>query len=284
MTIQDHFLLEAKQENLIKSRFNIEPKYIIIHYTGGGSVSGAIRTLRRRGLSYHFIVDRQGEVHQGGALNRKAFHAGLSNWKGLENMNNHSIGISAANWGWLNKQVNGQYGRVDANNNPLTTFFDRDEVKLAPHFGGISRRGWELYPEKQVEKIKALCALLVKTYPTIKDVIGHDDISPGRKFDPGPAFPYEELYPLFPNRLQDKGELHQVVTKPNDPLSLRRGPGSRFGKIGSLDNGTKVYVRSYAYRRRDNRTQQSDWASVSLNDDLKHDGFVYSAYLEYIPE
>ena len=53
--------------------------------------------------------------------------------------------------------------------------------------------GWAAYPEQQILAAYAACEALIDHLPTIEDVIGHDDVAPGRKRDPGPAFPMESF-------------------------------------------------------------------------------------------
>jgi len=84
--------------NWLKSRPRKRPATgIIIHATGGSTATGAIQWLRQIGLSYHYVIDKDGAVTKCVPLSRVAFHAGESlGWDG-ENCNEYTIGIALAN-------------------------------------------------------------------------------------------------------------------------------------------------------------------------------------------
>lgn len=102
-------------------------------------------------VSAHFVIDRRGLVEQFVSINDRAWHAGLSAFRGRENCNDFSIGI----------ELEGA-----------------DEVPYEP---------------AQYESLAALLGTLRQHLPTLTDLAGHSDISPGRKSDPGPAFDWGEL-------------------------------------------------------------------------------------------
>ena len=99
-------------------------------------------------VSAHLLIDRQGEVTQFVAFNRKAWHAGASVFQGRENCNDFSIGIELE-------------GTDD-----------------------------QAYTTIQYETLMVLTRLLMQEYPLISSgqIVGHSDIAPGRKTDPGPSF------------------------------------------------------------------------------------------------
>jgi len=171
----------------------IEPQFVVIHYTAGGSAAGSLRAMERFGLSAHLVLDRDGKATQTVAFNRAAWHAGRSEWMGVSGLNKHSIGIEVCNYGWLKPQPDGTYQRPGE-----TPVFTADQVLVADHPNGWPKAcGWELYPEPQLAALEAICAALLVAYPGIRDICGHDEIAPGRKQDPGPAMPMARLRALL---------------------------------------------------------------------------------------
>ena len=276
-TIANHIISEARRSDLPHNPARlIQPRYIVLHYTAGTSLAGSISHLRNVRYNYHLLVDRDGAVTQSVPLNVEAKHAGVSNWKGLNSLNSHSIGICAANLGPVTRFPNGQFGWV-TNSRPMLT---QEQVDMAQHYNGaIKDEYWEKYPPEQIAAIRELCSTLVKAYPSIIDVIGHDEIAVGRKSDPGPAFPIQDFYDLFPNRKTDTGSIYEVKSP---TLNMRRGPASTFELIGELEQSQRVFVRSVRYRVVDDRAKKTKWASISVNENLTHDGFVHIDFLQRV--
>lgn len=117
---------------------------IILHATAGGTLAGALSTLRLRGLSYHFLIDKNGEITKACPYTKVAFHAGKSEGPDGPNCNGHTIGISMVN-------------RND---------------------------GKDPYPQAQVAACVDLCKELAASVPTLKWLACHYSVSPGRKTDP----------------------------------------------------------------------------------------------------
>jgi N-acetylmuramoyl-L-alanine amidase len=160
-----------------------QPFAIVQHYTAAGSGLNSAKYLFGKhspASSAHFIVDRDGVVYQICGIDLKAWHAGKSTWTGTDGktydgLNTYSIGIEFANYGWDVKKVS------PANQTKLK--HKREKVA----------RNWEVYPEAQIKSGLALTEWIARQIPSIKETMGHDDISPGRKSDPGPAFPMERF-------------------------------------------------------------------------------------------
>lgn len=129
-------------------------------------------------VSSHFLVDTDGTANQLVPLDRIAWHAGKSSWNGTSGCNNFTIGIEMVNIGPV---INGKdvYGR------------SYNGFKVQSKFGPWNE--WAPYPIAQVDAVVRLCQKIVAAIPTIKEIICHSDISPGRKFDCGPAFPLAEV-------------------------------------------------------------------------------------------
>lgn len=244
----------------------ITPRFIVMHYTAGGSALSSVRAIRDRGLSAHLFVDRDGGIIQTVPFNVAAFHAGPSSWRGFDGLNQHAIGIENANFGFLDRQTSDGWTRTGLR------IFSPHEVMVAAHKNGGPAIAWELYPEAQLKALDAIVAALREAYPTIQEVVGHDDISPGRKVDPGPAFPmsrYQNQGGAAGSgtlRDDDLGEFEVVV---RDSLNLRGGPGTGFAVLKSLAPGTKLRVLREA----------GEWRQVDLKGDGTPDGFVHGAFL-----
>ncbi|MEM7574260.1 MAG: N-acetylmuramoyl-L-alanine amidase [Bacteroidota bacterium] len=261
----------------------INPLYITIHYSATSTLKKAWQALKDRGLSYHLLVDQNGELLQCVPLNKRAAHAGYSNWKGLNNLNDFSIGICAVNLGYLQRFSNGLYGEVNAHNDPTKPFYEADELYIGRHPYEGRTRGWLPYPEAQIQAIRSVCESLIAEYPTIRDIVGHDEIAISRKVDPGPAFPLGALYDLVPDRESDRGQLHRVSVR-GGHLNIRRSPNSRSKILGTFPHGQEVRVRSYSYRYRkgQRRPVKTLWAFITTRVDGLHEGFVYSRFLKKI--
>ena len=282
MDIVDHLLTEATFEELSHGPLARPPRYIVLHNTAGGSVAGSIEHLRKKGFSYHVLVSRTGELVQCVPFHRAAGHAGRSNWRGQDSLNGFSIGISAANYGPLSPQADGKFYNRGENGKVITGVFTADEVVVQRHRNGGGKPGWEKYREPQISAMLRVCEALVAEYKSIVDIVGHDDIAVGRKVDPGPAFPMHRFHALVPGRKADPGPRMRVDT-PGDTLSLRDAPVAEANKIGELEHGRIIHLRARAYTYISaTKTAESGWASIDMDGDLDHDGFVSGKYL--VPE
>jgi N-acetylmuramoyl-L-alanine amidase len=99
-------------------------------------------------------------------------------------LNDYSLGIEVVNAGKLERPVQ---VLVTWSGQPIV---ESEGVQLK-HKNEALPAWWHCYPQPQVDKVVELCVALKKAYPTIKEIVGHDDIAPGRKVDPGPAWPMD---------------------------------------------------------------------------------------------
>lgn len=165
------------------------PEVVVIHYAVTTNVNATNAALRASDyLSAHVTVDSTGAVTQMVPFNLVAYHAGKSDYHGRTSVNGFSVGIEISNPGPLIKQPDGSlktvYGKT----------WTGDAVE-ATHKSGLAPKSWThwaAFSEKELGLCVEICGLLRDEYG-IKDIVGHDDISPGRKFDPGPAFPLDWL-------------------------------------------------------------------------------------------
>ena len=170
-------------------------RFLVIHFTSGWTAQSSVdfwKTPDANGASAHVIIDRDGSIIQCRPFNRTCGHAGISKWKDPKSgkiyvgLNSCSIGIELANAGDMSRNPDvypSTMGGLAGVPIPRV---------LARHKNGGREIGWELYPTAQLDACETLSKALVARY-NLDDVIGHDDIAPNRKVDPGPAFPMLEL-------------------------------------------------------------------------------------------
>lgn len=168
----------------------IRPEILVMHYTSGPTAEGAISWLCNPAAkaSAHLVIDLDGTVTQLVPFNRAAWHAGVSSYHGRPNCNGFSIGIELANVGELKTSARGEY--IDPIRRKVV---DADHVIVAAHKNGGGVHGWMAYDPRQIEAAEDVARALVETYK-LRDVVGHDDVAPNRKVDPGPAFPMRQFY------------------------------------------------------------------------------------------
>ncbi|MBK6904049.1 MAG: N-acetylmuramoyl-L-alanine amidase [Saprospirales bacterium] len=191
MTIENHILegIQFKQTPNISGLKIVGPRFLILHYTASGNVPGTVDSLTRKGgnKSAHLVIGRDGEVVQLASFDQRAWHCGQSEWKGLESLNGYSIGIEFVNWGDLTEDKDGVFRSWAG------TIVPAHEVVNAIHKNETIPRDWQDFTPAQLAKGAEVARAILEAYPSIEEVLGHDDIAPGRKSDPGPAFPMQEF-------------------------------------------------------------------------------------------
>ncbi len=136
----------------------VPPDVIVLHYTGMQTGAAALDRLRdpEARVSSHYLVEEDGRVFRLVPEERRAWHAGAGSWKGQDDLNSRSIGVEIVNPG--------------------------------------HEFGYRPFPEAQVAAVTALVAD-IRTRWEIEDsrIIGHSDMAPTRKEDPGELFPWKRL-------------------------------------------------------------------------------------------
>lgn len=189
MKVKNHLLFDDRDNpiNFQKSPNQsapIYPIYLIMHYTASPNMDGAVSWFMNPSAqaSAHLVIGRDGKLVQMVAFNRRAWHAGVSKWGELENLNQFSLGIELVNAGKLRKNPAGKW------ENWAKIIIPDDQVTIATHKQEQEPTGWHEYTDIQIEVALQAAIALHERYP-FSDILGHDDISPGRKADPGPLFP-----------------------------------------------------------------------------------------------
>ncbi len=215
------------------------PSIAVIHFTFGSSGRSSANWFKDPAntakSSAQVVVDRDGSVIQCVDFNVGANHAGASTWQGMNGLNNKSWGIELANWGYLTQSgSNWRSWTGETINNPVLARHKNGRRPEWPN-GPI---GWEPFSLAQI-------ATAIEVVRAIKDkyglaqIIGHDDISVGRKWDPGPAFDMQSFREaVFEGAASQGGNV--LVVNSAEGLNLRRGPGTEFDVLVELANGTRV--------------------------------------------
>ena len=141
-----------------KKRSRKTIKIIVIHYTGMQSERDSLKRLcdPKSKVSSHFLINNKGTIYRLVEDNRIAWHAGKSYWGKHKDINQNSIGIELVNKG--------------------------------------HRLGYENFKRRQIDSLIKICSVLIKKYKINKrNIVGHSDIAPLRKIDPGEKFPWEKL-------------------------------------------------------------------------------------------
>ena len=131
---------------------------VILHYTGMSTAAEAVARLRDPAakVSSHYVVDEDGAVLRLVAETRRAWHAGVSYWRGHRNLNDRSIGIEIVNPG--------------------------------------HQLGYRDFPVLQLVSVCDLCLEILSRHEVpARNVVGHSDVAPDRKEDPGEKFDWEQL-------------------------------------------------------------------------------------------
>jgi N-acetylmuramoyl-L-alanine amidase len=133
--------------------------HLVLHYTGMKSCAEALARLcdPAAKVSSHYVVDEDGTIYALVGEEKRAWHAGVSFWRGVRALNDRSIGIEIVNPG--------------------------------------HEFGYRAFPEVQMLAVRDLCVGIVGRWPKIeaRNVVGHSDIAPDRKQDPGEKFPWAWL-------------------------------------------------------------------------------------------
>ncbi len=269
MEIKDHILYGKNVKKMIPSpNHGGEFKEgdldtIVIHYTGG-PYKQSINTLTnpRVRASAHVVVDRDGSVTQLVPFNLIAWHAGKSYYRGRTGFNNFSIGIEIVNSGPLTKSGNvfrSWYGEA----------FSPTEVIEAVHRNETRPRYWHIYTPEQIETVTELSQLLIETYG-LKYILGHEEIAPGRKLDPGPAFPLDKLRDRLLGTHRDETgapeppQAGRIIAK---SLNIRLKPSTTAPLVARpLTKGTKVIIKD----------EHNGWYKVAVT----VEGWVFGKYVE----
>ena len=205
--------------NTIK-RLKKNIRFIVIHYTGMQNELSALNRLcdMKSKVSAHYFIKKNGSVLNLIPPIYEAWHAGKSSWKDLKSLNKYSIGIEIQNSGHDNK--------------------------------------YEKFSKKQIISTKKLLRYLINKYKiSLKNVLGHSDVAPDRKKDPGEKFPWKDL---AKSKLSQWHNLDEKKLKRERLISLNLVEESNFMvnltkigyfKISQKNNNSKKKIITKAFQR-----------------------------------
>jgi N-acetylmuramoyl-L-alanine amidase len=202
-------------------------QFLILHYTVL-DFDKSMKVLTTGGkVSAHYLVqDNPSRVYQLVDENRRAWHAGVSYWAGATNLNSASIGIEIVNPGFTETPM----GRV-----------------YAP------------YPKAQMDDVIRLSQEIVARHGIRSDrILGHNDIAPGRKQDPGPEFPWKRFAEagLIPwpdqTQVEIKTAIYQVGPVPEVDWFQDRltKVGYQTPRTGVFDVATREVISTFQMKYR----------------------------------
>jgi N-acetylmuramoyl-L-alanine amidase len=196
---------------------------VILHYTGMADGPSAIKRLRdpEAKVSCHYVVEEDGRIFRLAREELRAWHAGVSSWDGETDVNGRSIGIEIVNGGH-------DFGLPD-------------------------------YPETQIEAVIGLLADILQRrgiHPV--RVVGHSDIAPARKDDPGEKFPWPRLaaagVAVHPEVEEDRRDLLYREDTADEGIASAQAALAAIGygieRTGRLDLQTQQVVRAFQRRFR----------------------------------
>tara|TARA_Y100001958_G_C21164221_1_gene497411 strand:- start:82 stop:825 length:744 start_codon:yes stop_codon:yes gene_type:complete len=196
-------------------------KYVIIHYTGMRKEINAIKRLCNKNskVSSHYFIRNNGEILNLVPDLYKAWHAGKSCWKNLKSLNEYSLGIEIQNPG--------------------------------------HQHGYKKFSNKQILSLKKLLSFLKKKYNIrYQNILGHSDIAPDRKKDPGEKFPWKKLsmsklgfwYNLKDSKI--KKYRKQYLSYNEEKFFLKNLYKIGYNKIKNLTNSKSKKLLIQAFQRR----------------------------------
>ncbi len=211
----------------LKKRGKSQIKFLVFHYTGMKSDTGALNKLTnlKSKVSSHYFINKNGEIIVLVPDLYVAWHAGKSYWKNYNSLNKHSIGIEVSNPGH-------QYN-------------------------------YKIFSKKQIRSIIKLSKYLIKKYKiNNKNILGHSDIAPFRKKDPGEKFPWKILaknkigvWYSLPNLILKKNRLKKTDYKTNNNFIknlIKIGYTFKNSKILKKNQIIKLLTKSFQRRYRQN--------------------------------
>lgn len=183
---------------------------LVLHYTGMRSGREALNRLcdPAAEVSAHYLVDEDGGVMRLVAEDRRAWHAGIAWWRGHPDINNRSIGIEIVNPG--------------------------------------HEFGYRPFPEAQMAAVEELCRDILGRHHTIapRNVVGHSDVAPWRKEDPGELFDWPRLARAGIGLWPDQADIAAAPAE-GDARALLDAIGYRVDGDSSVERALVAFQRHF---------------------------------------
>ena len=204
---------------------NFRVRFIILHYTSSDKFR-SLKLLTNEDVSCHYLItnDKNDPIYRLVDEEKRAWHAGKSSWKTFSDLNDISIGIELVNKGWT------------SNN---------------------GKSGFEEYSTEQIEKTAFLILDLIKRYNVKpQNILGHSDIAPQRKKDPGSLFPWDKLYKNYGIGMWCDDQIGEKNVLNSNGFTIQRIQqelqdfGYKINITGEYDVQTKKVIRAFQYHFR----------------------------------
>lgn len=206
---------------------NSRVRYLVVHYTAGNNLT-SLKVLTQRDVSAHYLItdERRPTVYRLVDESRRAWHAGLGSWYGFTDINTGSIGIEIVNLGRLDD------GR------------------------------WMPYTPEQIKTVTILLQDLAQRHGvSARNIVGHSDVAPQRKLDPGPLFPWKELAQAGIGRWYNEAQANQLqaqyaslpLPEAADVQALLRKAGYETPDSGVFDKATQNVIAAFQMHYRPTR-------------------------------
>jgi len=265
-----------------KSGWPSPAEIAIIHYSAGYSVDSCYDALLSRRLSVHNSIERDGKIYQHVDHKNRGIHAGYGQWGGEGNMNSRSFGVEVINFGWgyegdgspsnygsfgppddeLAKDPGGTWYRIESYTKNGKKIFTRvltkqRMAKFTDHREAHSNKLWSMFTQDQIDAAHWLVWEWMKESPNIilENVLGHEHVTPHRKTDPGPAWPWRETEAFLEGiAALERPELLDPSYKQEERIKAVQSHVHRCGPdIGSIDGiwgpktikGVRTVIESY---------------------------------------
>lgn len=196
---------------------------IALHDTAGGPPGDSVSWLKSnpRQASAHAIILPDGAIVQLAPFDRRTNHAYPSRWRGREGCNGFMVGLEIVNPGAL-------LPRGDRFVSSFGQLYDGAIHAKSPAHTG---EWWLPYTEAQLDTIERLVTALARAYPTITEVVGHHDVSPGRKSDPTPLMPWPRMRAALASGRAARTTPPPLVPAPIDAVRVQK----RLAELGYYD-------------------------------------------------
>lgn len=205
---------------------NERVRFLVMHYTALDD-SRSLNTLLTDQVSAHYLIPKEPESIKGKPVvlqlvdeSKRAWHAGVSSWNGRSNLNDTSVGIEIVNPGYSSTL--------------------------------LGQRVWYPYSEKQIAAVALLAKDIIQRYQIApENVLGHSDIAPLRKQDPGKMFPWERLARMGIGAWPDRATVNKYLAgrSPRSPAevgviqaSLKQYGYDEMPQNGVLDDRTRIIL------------------------------------------
>jgi N-acetylmuramoyl-L-alanine amidase len=185
-------------------------RFIVIHYTGMISADAALARLcdPKAKVSAHYLIDEAGRTYALVEESKRAWHAGVGTWRGITDINSASVGIELANPG--------------------------------------HQHGYRAFPQRQLNAVQDLILGVMQRHNIpASGVIGHADVAPDRKEDPGELFPWEALAVNGAGIWPEVKDTDYKFATDDEVQKLLRGVGYDCPLSGTYDKPTRMALIAF---------------------------------------